>query len=193
MLRTFRGVSPRIHPTAFIDDSAQVIGDVEIGEESGIWMCAVVRGDVNAIRIGRRTNIQDGTVVHAMTGTHQTTIGDSVTIGHGAIIHGCTIEHQCLIGMGAILLNGAHVGTGSIVAAGTLIVENMKVPPKSLVVGSPGKVRRLLTHAEIAEIVVYADRYVEYRLGYRSAEASRSVSSVQLEREALAERDDDVD
>ena len=168
MLRTFRGVSPRIHPTAFIDDSAQVIGDVEIGEESGIWMCAVVRGDVNAIRVGRRTNIQDGTVVHAMTGTHETTIGDRVTIGHGAIIHGCTIEHQCLIGMGAILLNGAHVGSGSIVAAGTLIVENMKVPPKSLVMGSPGKVRRLLTHAEIAEIQTYADRYVEYRLEYMS-------------------------
>jgi carbonic anhydrase/acetyltransferase-like protein (isoleucine patch superfamily) len=159
-------VSPRIHPTAFIDDSAQVIGDVEIGEESGIWMCAVVRGDVNAIRIGRRTNIQDGSVVHAMTGTHQTTIGDSVTIGHGAIIHGCTIENRCLIGMGAILLNGAHVGTGSIVAAGTLIVENMKVPPKSLVMGSPGKVKRLLTHAEIAKIQTYADRYVEYRLEY---------------------------
>ena len=169
MLRTFRGVSPRIHPTAFIDDSAQVIGDVEIGEESGIWMCAVVRGDVNAIRIGRRTNIQDGTIVHAMTGTHQTTIGDSVTIGHGAIIHGCTIEHQCLIGMGAILLNGAHVGTGSIVAAGTLIVENMKVPPKSLVMGSPGKVKRLLTQAEVAEIQMYADRYVGYRLDYMEA------------------------
>jgi carbonic anhydrase/acetyltransferase-like protein (isoleucine patch superfamily) len=166
VLRAVRGVVPRVHPSAFIDDSAQVIGDVEIGEESGIWMCAVVRGDVNAIRIGRRTNIQDGTVVHAMTGTHQTTIGDSVTIGHGAIVHGCTIEPQCLIGMGAILLNGAHVGTGSIVAAGTLIVENMKVPPKSLVMGSPGKVRRLLTHAEIAEIQIYADRYVEYRLEY---------------------------
>ena len=161
-------MSPRIHPTAFIDDSAQVIGDVDIGEESGVWMCAVVRGDVNAIRVGRRTNIQDGTVVHAMTGTHETTIGDRVTIGHGAIIHGCTIEHQCLIGMGAIVLNGAHVGTGSIVAAGTLIVENMKVPPKSLVMGSPGKVRRLLTHAEIAEIQTYADRYVEYRLEYMS-------------------------
>jgi len=159
-------VSPRIHPTAFIDDSAQVIGDVDIGEESGVWMCAVVRGDVNAIRIGRRTNIQDGTVVHAMTGTHQTTIGDSVTIGHGAIIHGCTIEPQCLIGMGAIVLNGAHVGGGSIVAAGTLIVEGMKVPPKSLVMGSPGKVRRLLTHGEIAEIQTYADRYVGYRLEY---------------------------
>ena len=159
-------MSPRVHPTAFIDDSAQVIGDVDIGEESGVWMCAVVRGDVNAIRIGRRTNIQDGTVVHAMTGTHETTIGDSVTIGHGAIIHGCTIENQCLIGMGAIVLNGVHVGTCSIVAAGTLLVENMKVPPKSLVMGSPGKVRRLLTHAEIAEIQTYADRYVEYRLDY---------------------------
>ncbi len=159
-------MSPRIHPTAFIDDSAQVIGDVEIGEESGVWMCAVLRGDVNAIRVGRRTNIQDGTVVHVMSGTHPTTIGDNVTIGHGAIVHGCTIENQCLIGMGAILLNGVHVGTGAIVAAGTLLVENMKVPPKSLVMGSPGKVKRLLTHAEIAEIQAYADRYVGYRLEY---------------------------
>ena len=159
-------MSPRIHPTAFIDDSAQVIGDVDIGEESGVWMGAVLRGDVNAIRVGRRTNIQDGTVVHVMSGTNQTTIGDNVTIGHGAIVHGCTIENQCLIGMGAILLNGVHVGTGSIVAAGTLLVENMKVPPKSLVMGSPGKVKRLLTHAEIAEIQTYADRYVGYRLEY---------------------------
>jgi len=160
-------VSPRIHPTAFIDDSAQVIGDVDIGEESGVWMCAVVRGDVNAIRIGRRTNIQDGTVVHAMTGTHQTTIGDSVTIGHGAIIHGCTIEPQCLIGMGAIVLNGAHVGGGSIVAAGTLIVEGMKVPPKSLVMGSPGKVRRTLSDAEVASILDYSSNYVRYRKDYQ--------------------------
>ena len=159
-------MSPRIHPTAFIDDSAQVIGDVEIGEESGVWMCAVLRGDVNAIRVGRRTNIHDGTVVHVMSGTHATAIGDNVTIGHGAIVHGCTIENQCLIGMGAILLNGVHVGTGAIVAAGTLLVENMKVPPKSLVMGSPGKVKRLLTHAEIAEIQTYADRYVSYRLEY---------------------------
>jgi carbonic anhydrase/acetyltransferase-like protein (isoleucine patch superfamily) len=166
VLRAFRGVSPRIHPTAFIDDSAQVIGDVDIGEESGVWMCVVVRGDVNLIRIGTRTNVQDGTVIHAMTGTHQTVIGDNVTIGHGAIVHGCTVEDQCLIGMGAILLNGVHVGAGSIVAAGTLLVENMKVPPKSLVMGSPGKVRRLLTHAEVADIQVYADRYVEYRLAY---------------------------
>ena len=155
-----------MHPTAFIDASAQVIGDVEIGEESSVWMCAVIRGDVHRIRVGRRTSIQDGTVVHAMTGTHPTSIGDNVTIGHGAIVHGCTIENLCLIGMGAILLNGARVGAGSIVAAGTLLTENMKVPPKSLVMGSPGKVRRLLTQAEVADIQLYADRYVGYRLDY---------------------------
>ena len=166
MLRPYRGQLPRVHPTAFIDASAQVIGDVEIGEESSVWMCAVIRGDVHWIRVGRRTSIQDGTVVHAMTGTHPTSIGDNVTIGHGAIVHGCTIENLCLIGMGAILLNGARVGAGSIVAAGTLLTENMKVPPKSLVMGSPGKVRRLLTQAEVADIQLYADRYVGYRLDY---------------------------
>jgi len=166
VLRPYRGVLPRVHPSAFIDQSAQVIGDVEIGEESSIWMCAVLRGDVHAIRVGRRTNIQDGTIVHVMTGTHPTTIGDHVTIGHGAIVHGCTIESQCLVGMGAILLDGAHIGSGSVVAAGTLIVENVRVPPKSLVMGRPGKVKRLLTRAEIEDIQAYADRYVVYRLDY---------------------------
>ena len=166
MLRPFRGVLPRVHPTAFIDDSAQVIGDVEIGEESSVWMCAVVRGDVHSIRIGRRTSVQDGTVVHAMTGTHPTAIGDNVTIGHGAIIHGCTIDHQCLIGMGAILLNGAHVGSGSIVAAGTLLTEGTRIPARSLVMGRPGKVKRPLTDEEVAEIRWYADNYGKYRLDY---------------------------
>ena len=166
MLRPYRGTSPRVHPTAFVDESAQVIGDVEIGEESSVWMCAVLRGDVHWIKVGRRSNIQDGSVVHAMTRTHPTSIGDNVTIGHAAVVHGCTIEHGCLIGMGAILLNGAHIGAGSIVAAGTLVVEGMKVPAKSLVMGSPGKVKRLLTQAEIAEIQLYADRYVGYRLDY---------------------------
>jgi len=166
VLRPYRGTSPRAHPTAFIDESAQVIGDVEIGEESSVWMCAVLRGDVHWIRVGRRSNIQDGSIVHAMTGTHPTSIGDNVTIGHAAVVHGATVEHQCLIGMGAILLNGAHVGAGSIVAAGTLVTEGMKVPPKSLVMGSPGKVKRLLTQAEVAEIQLYADRYVGYRLDY---------------------------
>jgi carbonic anhydrase/acetyltransferase-like protein (isoleucine patch superfamily) len=167
MLRPYRGVLPRVHPTAFIDDSAQVIGDVEVGEESSVWMCAVVRGDVHWIKIGRRTSIQDGTVVHVMTGTHPTSIGDNVTVGHAAVIHGCTVENQCLIGMGAILLNGSHVGTGSIVAAGSLVVEEMRVPPRSLVMGSPAKVRRTLTDAEVADIQLYADRYVAYRLDYK--------------------------
>jgi carbonic anhydrase/acetyltransferase-like protein (isoleucine patch superfamily) len=166
MLRPYRGVTPRVHPSAFIDDSAQVIGDVEIGEESSVWMCAVLRGDVHRIRVGRRTNVQDGAIVHVMTGTHPTTIGDNVTIGHGAIIHGCTVESQCLIGMGAILLNGSHVGAGSIVAAGTLLVEGQQVPKRSLVMGSPGKVKRLLTQAEVADIQMYADRYVGYRFDY---------------------------
>jgi carbonic anhydrase/acetyltransferase-like protein (isoleucine patch superfamily) len=168
VLRPFRGLLPRAHSTAFIDESAQVIGDVDIGAESSVWMGVVVRGDVNRIRIGRRTNVQDGTIVHVMIRTHPTTIGDNVTIGHGAIVHGCTIEDQCLIGMGAILLNGSHIGTQSIVAAGTLVTEEMKVPPRSLVMGSAGKVKRLLTQAEIAEIQGYADRYVGYRLDYMS-------------------------
>src|ERR1700722_18881493 len=141
MLRGFRDAFPRVPPTAFIDDSAQVIGDVEIGEESSVWMSVVIRGDVHRIRIGRRSNIQDGTVIHVMNRTHPTTIGDSVTVGHAAILHGCTIEDGCLIGVGAILLNGAHIGGGSIGASGTLVVEGMNVPPRSLVMGSPGRVK----------------------------------------------------
>jgi carbonic anhydrase/acetyltransferase-like protein (isoleucine patch superfamily) len=166
MLRSHRGRTPRVHPTAYIDSSAQVIGDVEIGEESSVWMAVVIRGDVNRIRIGRRSNVQDGTVVHVMKDTHATTIGDDVTIGHAAVIHGCTVEDRCLIGMGTILLNGARIGTGSIVAAGTLVVEGMEVPPRSLVMGSPGRVKRALTDEEIAGIQTLADRYVAYRLDY---------------------------
>ena len=159
---------PRIPASVYIDESAQVIGDVEIGDESSIWMCVVIRGDVNSIRIGKRSNVQDGTIVHVMTKTHPTTIGDNVTIGHGAIVHGCTIDDQCLIGMGAVLLNGAHVGAGSIVAAGALLVEGMTVPPRSLVMGSPGRVKRTLSDAEVLDIQAYADRYVGYRLDYMS-------------------------
>src|SRR5262245_27742809 len=166
MLRPYRGVLPRVHPTAFIDDSAQVIGDVEIGEESSVWMGVVIRGDVHRIRIGRRSNVQDGTIVHVMRDAHPTTIGDNVTIGHAAVLHGCTVEDHCLIGMGAILLNGSCIGGHSIIAAGARVVEGMKVPSRSLVMGSPAKVKRLLTQAEIAEIHAYADRYVEYRLDY---------------------------
>jgi carbonic anhydrase/acetyltransferase-like protein (isoleucine patch superfamily) len=167
MLRPYRGQVPRVHPSAFIDDSAQVIGDVEIGEDSSVWMCVVIRGDVNTIRIGRRSNVQDGTIVHVMKDTHPTVIGDNVTIGHAAVVHGCTIEDRCLVGMGAILLNGVVVGGGSIIAAGTLLPEGTHVPPRSLVMGSPGKVRRTLSDADLDEIQMYADRYVAYRLDYQ--------------------------
>jgi carbonic anhydrase/acetyltransferase-like protein (isoleucine patch superfamily) len=169
MLRPYRGRHPQVHPSAFIDDSAQVIGDVEIGEESSVWMCVVIRGDVHRIRIGRRSNVQDGTIIHVMKDTHPTIIGDEVTIGHAAVIHGCTIEDRCLIGMGAIVLNGARVGTGSIIAAGTLLPENANIPPRSLVMGSPGKVRRSLEDEDLAEIQMYASRYVAYRLDYMPA------------------------
>jgi gamma-carbonic anhydrase len=166
MLRTFRGILPTVDPSAYLDQSAQVIGDVHIGPESSVWMNVVIRGDVNTIRIGARTNVQDGTVVHVQAGTHPTVIGDEVTIGHGAIVHGCTVEDRCLIGMGAILLNGVSVGTESIVAAGSLLPENFQVPPRSLVMGSPAKVRRSLVDAEVGLIRRFADNYVSYRLDY---------------------------
>lgn len=166
MLRAYRSILPRIHPTAFVDDTAQVIGDVEVGEESSVWMNVVVRGDVNWIRIGRRSNLQDGTIVHVMRDTHPTTIGDEVTVAHGVILHGCTIHARCLVGMGAIVLNGAEVGPDTIIAAGTLLPERTTIPAGSLVMGNPGTVRRPLTPDEIASIKDYAARYVGYRLEY---------------------------
>jgi carbonic anhydrase/acetyltransferase-like protein (isoleucine patch superfamily) len=167
MLRPFRSVHPTVDPSAFVDVSAQVIGDVHIGAESSVWMNVVIRGDVHYIRIGARTNIQDGTIVHVMRNTHPTVIGDDVTIGHGAVVHGTTIEDRCLIGMGAILLNGCRIGTGSIVAAGALVPEGMVVPPGSMVMGMPAKVRRPLTAEEDASIKWYADNYVRYRLDFQ--------------------------
>jgi gamma-carbonic anhydrase len=168
VLRSYKSITPRVAPDAYVDQSAQVIGDVEIGAESSVWMNVVVRGDVNWIRIGRRTNVQDGTIVHVMHDTHPTTIKDDVTIGHGAVIHGCTIDNRVLIGMGAILLNGVTIAEDTIVAAGALLPEGMQVPARSLVMGSPGKVRRALSDAEVASIRGYADNYVRYRLDYMS-------------------------
>jgi carbonic anhydrase/acetyltransferase-like protein (isoleucine patch superfamily) len=166
MLRPFRSILPKIHPTAYIDESAQVIGDVEIGEESSVWMNVVIRGDVNTIRIAGRSNIQDGTVIHVMRGTHATTIGSDVTVGHAAILHGCTIHDRVLIGMGALLLNGADIGEDSIVAAGTLVPEEKKFPARSLLMGRPAMLKRELTDREVATIRDYAERYVGYRKDY---------------------------
>ena len=164
MLRPYRGVSPRVHPTAFIDDSAQVIGDVEIGEESGVWMNAVIRGDVNSIRVGRRSNIQDGTIVHAQaatTGTHATIVADNVTIGHGALIHGCTIDDLCLIGMGAIVLNGAKIGANCLVGAGALVTEGKVYPDNSMILGAPAKAVRATDEQARTMIARAADVYVK--------------------------------
>ena len=172
MLRPYRGQWPQLDASVFVDQSAQVIGDVTFGPESSVWMNCVVRGDVHHIRVGAQTNIQDGTIVHVMRGTHPTTIGDKVTIGHGCLIHGCTIEDRCLIGMGAIVLNGAVIGADSIVAAGALVTERTVIPPRSLVMGSPGKVRRPLTDEEVASILDYAARYVGYRLDYMDSSSS---------------------
>ena len=168
MLRSYRSIHPTVHPSAFVDGSAQVIGDVHLGPESSVWMNVVIRGDVHYVRIGARSNIQDLTLVHVMRDTNPTVIGDDVTIGHSAVIHGCTIEDRCLIGMGAILLNGAHIGTGSIVAAGALVPEGMVVPPGSMVMGMPAKVKRPLTPDEDASIKWYADNYVRYRLDFQN-------------------------
>jgi carbonic anhydrase/acetyltransferase-like protein (isoleucine patch superfamily) len=168
VIRPFRDQRPVVDPTAYVDQSAQVIGDVVVGAESSVWMNVVIRGDVNSIRIGGRTNIQDLTMVHVMRETHPTLIGDEVTIGHSAVIHGTTIEDRVLIGMAAVLLNGVHVGHDSIVAAGTLLTEGTHIPPRSLVMGRPGRVKRALTDEEVAEIRWYADSYVRYRLDYQS-------------------------
>ncbi|MGE0392200.1 MAG: gamma carbonic anhydrase family protein [Vicinamibacterales bacterium] len=170
MIRPFRSVLPTIAPSAFVDESAQVIGDVHLGAECSVWMNVVIRGDVNSIRIGDRTNIQDGTILHVnRVPSYPCVVGSAVTIGHMAMVHGCTIEDRCLIGMGAILLNGCRIGTGSIVAAGALVPEGMQIPPGSMVMGTPAKVRRALTPDEDASLDKYAESYVKYRLDYMPA------------------------
>lgn len=168
MIRSYRGRLPEIADSAYIDPQAVVIGDVTIGEDSSVWPCTVIRGDVNYIRIGARTSIQDGSVLHVMRETHPLILGDEVTVGHKVILHGCTIESRCLIGMGSIILNGAKIGTGSIIAAGTLIPEGTEVPRGSLFVGHPGKLRRTLTAADQETIDRYARNYVGYKDIYKN-------------------------
>jgi len=165
MIRSFQGRTPRIAAGVYVDPQALVIGDVTIGEDSSIWPCAVLRGDCHSIRIGARTSIQDGCVLHVQSGevSYSLTVGDDVTVGHGVILHGSTVESGCLIGMGSILLNGSKIGSGSIIAAGTLVPERMEVPPGSLVMGAPGKVRRAVTEAERARIRMSSEHYVGFK------------------------------
>ena len=166
MVRSYKGTSPKIPATCYVDDSAQVIGDVTLGENASIWMNAVVRGDVHYIRIGAKSNIQDCSVLHGMLGQWPVEVGDWVTVGHSVTLHGCIVEDRCLIGMGVIVLNGARIGEGSILAAGTLIPEKMVIPPRSLVMGAPGKVRRELDESDQEMILRYARNYLGYREQY---------------------------
>jgi carbonic anhydrase/acetyltransferase-like protein (isoleucine patch superfamily) len=166
MIRSYKGVSPTIPASCYVDESAQIVGDVVLGEHASVWMCAVVRGDVNEIRIGAHSNVQDCSVLHGMKGQYGVYIGEYVTIGHSVTLHGCVVEDRCLIGMGAIILNGAKIGAGSIIAAGTLIPENTVVEPGSLWMGSPGKLRRKLREGEDEMIMRYAQNYLGYKEQY---------------------------
>jgi carbonic anhydrase/acetyltransferase-like protein (isoleucine patch superfamily) len=167
VLRPYKGIHPQVAAGCYVDVSAQVIGDVVLGENSSIWMNAVVRGDVNSIRIGAHSNVQDCSVLHGMLNKYQVIVGEWVTVGHNVTLHGCTVEDDCLIGMGAVILNNARIGKGSIIAAGTVIPENTVVEPYSLWAGLPGKFKKKIDDAETqAAIRQYAKNYLGYTEQY---------------------------
>jgi len=166
MIRSYNGITPQIPDTCYVDDSAQLIGDVVLGEHASVWMNAVLRGDVNSIRVGHYSNIQDCCVLHGMKELYGVSVGDYVTVGHSVTLHGCTVEDRCLIGMGAIILNGAQIGAGSIIAAGTLIPEKTVVEPKSLWMGSPGRFTRKLNEKDEEMILRYVENYLGYKNSY---------------------------
>ncbi|MBL8042499.1 MAG: gamma carbonic anhydrase family protein [Nitrospira sp.] len=168
MIRTFQGIKPTVPQSCFIEDTAVVIGDVVMGEECSAWFHAVIRGDVNYIRIGNRTNVQDLCMLHVTHDTHPLIIGDDVTIGHNVVLHGCTIQNRVLVGMGAIIMDGAVIGEDSVVGAGALVTEGTIVPPKSLILGSPAKVKRPVTEQELAWIRESAQNYIRYSRQYLS-------------------------
>ena len=172
-IRGYRGKWPQIASSAYVDRASVIIGDVVIGEESSVWPMCVARGDVHYIRIGKRTNIQDGCVLHVMKDQYPLVLGDEVTVGHSVTLHGCTIESHVLIGMRCTILNGAVIGTNSIIAAGTLITERTIIAPGSLVMGSPGKVKRGLSQTDIETIAMYATRYAGYKEIYRAEATER--------------------
>jgi len=166
MIRPYKGISPQIPATCYVDESAQVIGDVILGEHASIWMNAVVRGDVNSIRIGKNSNIQDCSVLHGMLGEYTVEVGDWVTVGHSVTLHGCKVEDHCLIGMGCVILNGARIGKGSIIAAGTVISEGTQVEAYSLYMGVPGRFRKRLDDDAQQMIMRYAQNYLGYKEQY---------------------------
>ena len=162
MIRTWNGKTPVVGAGCYIDETAVVLGDVALGDSASVWMHAVLRGDVNAIRVGARTNVQDCAVLHGQRSQFAVEVGERVTIGHNATVHGCVVEDECLIGIGAVVLNGARIGTGSIIAAGAVVTEGTVIPPNSLVAGVPGKVRRTLGPEDRKLILMYAQNYLDY-------------------------------
>lgn len=159
MVISYEGIEPEIHNSVFVAPGAMIIGDVKIGAESNVWFNCVIRGDLEPIRIGCRTNIQDGTVIHTDVEI-PCLIGDDVTVGHGAILHGSVIENEALIGMGAILLNGSRIGERAIIAAGTLVREGQEIPDGTVAMGVPAKVRREVTEEDLARVRHGKDDYV---------------------------------
>ncbi|MBA3692695.1 MAG: gamma carbonic anhydrase family protein [Acidobacteria bacterium] len=168
MIKSFQNLSPKIHESAFVADDAIIIGAVEIGAESSVWFGSILRGDVNHIRIGARTNVQDGSIIHVSRKTHSTILEDEVTLGHRVTLHGCHIETGCLIGIGAIILDGVRVGKNSLVAAGSLITPNTQIPPRSLVMGSPAKVKRELGDDEVKDLEKFWRNYVSLSRIYQN-------------------------
>ena len=162
MIRTYQGHTPQIPSNCYIDVSAQILGDVVLGERSSVWMNAVVRGDVNSIRVGACSNVQDCSVLHGQRNRYPVIVGDWVTIGHNVTVHGCVVEDMCVIGMGARVLNNSRVGEGSIIAAGSVVPENTVVPPRTLWAGVPAKLRRELTDKDRELIREYAQNYLDY-------------------------------
>jgi carbonic anhydrase/acetyltransferase-like protein (isoleucine patch superfamily) len=169
MIHAYGDTYPRVHPTAFVEASAHVIGDVELGEDASVWFTTVIRGDVNYVRVGRGTNIQDGTIIHVNRNGTPTILGDFVTVGHAARLHGCAIASNCLIGIGAVVLDGVELGEECLVAAGALVAPGTKVPPRSMLMGAPAKVRRQVTAEDLDLIHRSAANYVRLKGQYLAA------------------------
>ncbi len=170
MILPYRGVYPELGESVYIDESARVIGDVRIGDFSSVWFNVVIRGDVNYIRIGEKTNVQDNSTLHVTKEIYPLIIGSEVTIGHGVILHGCTLEDRILVGMGAIVLDNAHIGECSIIGAGSVVTEGTRIPPRSLALGVPARVVRRLEDEEIERIARSARNYIEYAKDYMKGE-----------------------
>jgi carbonic anhydrase/acetyltransferase-like protein (isoleucine patch superfamily) len=166
LILEYGGKKPQLHPSVFLAPTGVVIGDVVLGESSSVWFGAVLRGDINQVRIGQRVNLQDMVMVHVDEGPFHTVVGNDVTVGHRAILHGCRIEDTCLIGMGSTILSGAQIGEGSIVAAGAVVMENSVIPPRSLVAGIPGKILRPMSDKEIEGLKDHALNYAALAASY---------------------------